>query len=89
MDINNKRLQSLDNVFNSRWNARNNAIGEVERRKAHLNRMFNTPDKQSQRKEILYQNSVEGRVKALNDRMSAMNTANKINRMNNFKNGFK
>lgn len=85
MNINNKRLQSLDNVFNSRWNARNNAINEVENRKQHLNRMFNVPDKNLQRKEILYQNSVEGQVKALNERMSALNQANKINRMNNFK----
>lgn len=85
MDLNNKRLQSLDNVFNSRWNARNNAIGEVERRKAHMNRMFNIQDKTNQRKEILYRNSVEGQVKSLNERMSAMNQNNRINRMNNFK----
>ena len=85
MELNNKRLQSLDNVFNQRWNARNNAIGEVERRKQHLNRMFNIQDKTSQRKEILYQNSVEGQVKALNERMSGLNQGNRMNRMNNFK----
>ena len=85
MDLNNKRLQSLDKVFDSRWNARKNAIGEVERRKAHMNRMFNIPDKTSQRREMLYQNSVEGQVKSLNERMSAMNQNNRINRMNNFK----
>lgn len=85
MDLNNKRLQSLDSVFNNRWNARNNAIGEVERRKAHMNRMFNIQDKSLQRKQILYQNSVEGQVKSLNERMSAMNQNNRINRMNNFK----
>ena len=85
MDLNNKRLQSLDSVFNSRWNARNNAVGEVERRKAHMNRMFNIQDKASQRREMLYQNSVEGQVKSLNERMSAMNQNNRINRMNNFK----
>ena len=85
MDLNNKRLQSLDKVFDSRWNARKNAVGEVERRKAHMNRMFNIQDKNVQRKEMLYQNSVEGQVKSLNDRMNAMNQNNRVNRMNNFK----
>jgi hypothetical protein len=82
MDLNNKRLQSLDQVFNSRWNARRNAIGEVERRKAHMNRMFNIPDKSARRNEMLYQNSVEGQVKSLNERMGALN---QVNRMNKFK----
>lgn len=85
MEGNNKRLQSLDNVFNSRWNARNNAIGEVERRKEHINRMFNIHDKNEQRKQILYQNSVEGQVKSLNERMNALNQNNRFNRMNKFK----
>ena len=51
--------------------------------------MFNIKDKTDQRKEILYQNSVEGQVKSLNERMNAMNQGNRINRMNNFRNGFK
>ena len=51
--------------------------------------MFNIQDKSLQRQDILYQNSVEGQVKALNERINAANTGNKINRMNNFRNGFK
>ena len=41
------------------------------------------------KKDLLYQNSVDGQVKALNERINAMNEGNKINRMNNFRNGFK
>lgn len=87
---NNKRLEDLQTVFNHRWNAnKNKATSQVEARKAHFNRMFNIQEKTDQRKEILYQNSVEGQVKSLNERMGNMNKANQINRMNNFRNGFK
>ena len=57
--------------------------------KEHFNRMFNIKDKTDQRKEMLYQNSVQGQVNSLNERMNAMNQGNRINRMNNFRNGFK
>ena len=83
----NKRVQDLETVFNHRWTVnKNKATAQVEAKKQHFNRMFNIQD---QRKEILYQNSVEGQVKSLNERMSNMNAANKVNRMNNFRNGFK
>jgi len=89
MDIN-RRVQDTTEVFNRRWNANMNKANQaVQSRKEHFNRMFNINDKTNQRKEILYQNSVEGQVKNLNERMSVMNESNRINRMNNFKNGFK
>lgn len=89
MDLN-RRVQDPTQVFNRRWNANMNKANQaVNQRKEHFNRMFNINDKTNQRKEILYQNSVEGQVKNLNERMSVMNDANRINRMNNFKNGFK
>ena len=89
MDLN-RRVQDPTQVFNRRWNANMNKANQaVQSRKEHFNRMFNINDKTNQRKEILYQNSVEGQVKNLNERMSVMNDANRINRMNNFKNGFK
>ena len=89
MEIN-RRVQDVNTVFDSRWNVnKNKAMNAVNSRKEHFNRMFNINDKSNMRKDILYQNSVDGQVKALNERMSAMNEANKINRMNNFRNGFK
>ena len=89
MEIN-RRVQDSTEVFNRRWEVnRNKANNAVNERKEHFNRMFNIRDKSEQRREILYQNSVEGQVKSLNERMNAMNEANKINRMNNFRNGFK
>ena len=88
MEIN-RRLQDPTQVFDRRYNARNNATKEVEARKEHFNRMFNIRDKEDQRKEIRYQNSVDGQVKNLNERINTMNQGNRINRMNNFRNGFK
>ena len=89
MDIN-RRVQDPTQVFDRRWNANMNKANQaVQSRKEHFNRMFNINDKTNQRKEILYQNSVEGQLKNLNERMSVMNESNRINRMNNFKNGFK
>lgn len=89
MDIN-RRVQDTTQVFDRRWNANiNKANNAVNERKEHFNRMFNIRDKEDQRKEIRYQNSVEGQVKNLNERMNAINQGNRINRMNNFRNGFK
>ena len=89
MDLN-RRIQDTTEVFDRRWNANiNKANNAVNERKEHFNRMFNIKDIEDQRKEIRYQNSVEGQVKNLNERMNAMNQGNRINRMNNFRNGFK
>lgn len=89
MEIN-RRVQDVTEVFDRRWNVNKNKANEaVNDRKQHFNKMFNIQDKNDQRKEILYQNSVEGQVNALNERMNAMNQGNRINRMNNFRNGFK
>ena len=67
MEIN-RRVQDTTEVFDRRWNAnRSKANNEVEARKEHFNRMFNIQDKNDQRKEIMYQNSVEGQVKSLNE----------------------
>lgn len=89
MEIN-RRVQDATQVFDRRWIANKNKANEaVQQRKDHFNRMFNIQDKVDQRKEIMYQNSVEGQVNSLNERMNAMNQGNRINRMNNFRNGFK
>lgn len=86
----NKRVQDPTQIFDRRWTVnQNKATKQVEERKQHFNRMFNIKDKTDQRKEMLYQNSVEGQVNALNDRINSMNQGNRINKMNNFRNGFK
>ena len=88
MEIN-KRVQDPTKIFDNRWNARKNVTKAVEHRKEHFNKMFNIQNKDAVKKDILYQNSVNGQVNALNDRMHAANQANRINKMNNFRNGFK
>lgn len=86
----NNRVEDLTKVFDRRWAADKNKANEaVQQRKEHFNKMFNIQDKDAQRKDMLYQNSVNGQVNSLNERMNAMNQGNRINRMNNFKNGFK
>lgn len=89
MEIN-KRVQDTTRIFDRRWTVNKNKANEaVQQRKEHFNRMFNIQDKVDQRKEIMYQNSVEGQVNSLNERMDAMRQGNRINRMNNIRNGFK
>ena len=89
MEIN-RRVQDITQIFDRRYNANKNKANQaVQSRKEHFNRMFNINDKEDHRKEFRYQNSVEGQVKNLNDRMNAMNQGNRIDRMNNFRNGFK
>ena len=86
----NKRVQDPTQVFDRRWTVnQNKATKQVEERKEHFKRMFNIKDKTDQRKEMLYQNSVQGQVNSLNERMNAMNQGKRVNRMNNFRNGFK
>ena len=86
----NNRVEDLTKVFDRRWAADKNKANEaVQQRKEHFNKMFNIQDKDAQRKDMLYQNSVNGQVNSLNERMNAMNQGNRINRMNDFKNGFK
>jgi len=93
MNFNNKfnnRVQDTTQIFERRYNAKQNKANEpVASRKGHLNKMFNIKPKEDQRKELRYQNSVEGQVKALNERMNVQNQANRINRTNSFRNGFK
>lgn len=86
---NNKRLQDLTQVFDSRWNADKGRKEFLDERKEHMKRMFNIQDKQDYRKEILRANSVNGRIENLNDKMGAANNMQRMDRLNNFKNNFK
>ena len=86
----NKRVQDTTQIFDSRYNANKNKANQaVNSRKEHFNKMFNIKAKEDQKQELRYQNSVEGQVKSLNERMNIQNQANRINRTNSFRNGFK
>lgn len=92
MDFNNKRVQDVNQVFDRNWNVnRNNQERRefLDYRKEHFRKMYNIKDKTAQRAEILRANSVEGQVEALNSRMQAMNSGQRMNRMNNFKDSFR
>lgn len=88
----NKRVQDLSQVFDRNWNVnRNNQVRKefLDHRKDYFKKMYNIPDKNEQRREILKANSVNGRVQNLNERMNNMNSGQRIARMNDLKNGFK
>lgn len=88
MDFNNKRVQDVNQVFDRNWNVNKNNQERrefLDYRKEHFRKMYNIKDKADKRAEILRANSVEGQVEALNNRMQAMNSGQRINRMNNFR----
>ena len=92
MDFGNKRVQDLTQVFNRNYQVNKTNGGSnnaVNQRKEFFNRMYNIKDKESKREEILRSNSVDGQVKALNDRINAMNGSQNRNRMNDFRNNFR
>ena len=92
MEFGNKRVQDLSQVFNRNYQVNKNNGGSnnvVRERNDFFNRMYNIKDKQTKREEILKANSVDGQVKALNDRMNAMNGSQNRNRMNDFRNNFR
>ena len=88
----NKRVQDLSQVFDRTWNTNRNNVERKEflaNRRDYFNQMHNIPDKNAQRQEILRANSVNGQVQSLNERMSHMNSGQRMARMNDFRNGFK
>lgn len=88
----NKRVQDLTQVFDSRWKVNNDYQGRKEfldNRKEHFNKLYNIKDKSEKRQEILRANSVDGRVENLNQRINAVNSSERINKMNNFKSNFR
>ena len=92
MDFNNRRVQDINQVFDRNWNVnRNNQERRefLDYRKEHFRKMYNIKDKTDQRAEILRANSVDGQIEALNSRMQAMNSGEKINRISNIKNNFR
>ena len=83
----NRRTEDLTQIFDKRWNA--NKVGlknQIAAQQNQINKMFDAKqEKPSRRQDILYQNSINGQVNTLNERMSAMQN----NRINNFRNGLK
>ncbi len=87
-----RRVQDVSQVFDRNWKANHNTKEQKEfldKRKQHFNKMYNIPDKEDRRKEILKANSVEGQVNRLAERMNAADFGNRMGKMNDFKNNFR
>ncbi len=85
----NKKVSDVSQVFDQQWNVNHNYQETkqiIENRKQHFNKMYNIQDKEERKKEILKANSVDGRVKRLEENMKAANGANLLGKMNDFKN---
>ncbi len=78
-----RRQEDLETVFNNRWKANNyntNGVKEqINQNKEHFNRMYNIKSKEDQKREILRQNSVNGRLERLQQDMDAMFSNNRNN----------
>lgn len=85
--MNNKRLQDLNNVFDSRWKANNyryNGVEEnIKNNNEHFNRMYNIKSREEKKQEIMHANSVDGRLENLNNKMSVLDMYKRNN--NNFR----
>lgn len=87
-----KRVNDVEKVFDKCWQAnhnRENVKQYSEDRKKHFQKMYNIKDKEEHKKEVLEFHSVNGRVKRLEDNMNAANAANKLDKMNSFRNNFR
>lgn len=87
----NKRRQDVTEVFDRRWQVNNNYQEKkqfLDDRKQHFNKLYNIKDKDERKQEILWANSVDGRIESLNQRMNAVNSNERMARRNDFKNNF-
>ena len=80
IDIKKDRIPDLQQVFDQRWKANNynqNGIKEkIEHRDDQLKKMFNAKPKDTWNKEILQANSVNGKVKNLQDSINSLKAFN-------------
>lgn len=87
-----KRTQDLTDVFDSHWNVNHNYKERKEfldSRKEHLDKMYDVKGKKTQRKEILWINSVDGQIEKMNKKIDAVVSNDRIVRRNDFKNNFR
>lgn len=88
----NQRLQDTSQIFEKQWKANhnyNNIKEYNEGRKKHFNQMYNIQEKEERQEELLRMTSVDGRLERLTEKMNAAKNTHNIEKMNNFKNGFK
>ena len=89
----NKKVQDLTQVFDSRWKVNNDYEGRkdfLDKRKEHLRKMYNVPEKISKSKDVRFKvNEIEQKKQNLNQKMNAVNSCERINRINNLKNNFR
>lgn len=87
-----KRVKDVSQVFDSQWNVNHN-YQEVKKfhdnRRAHFNQIYNIQEREERKKEILRINSVDGKLEALNEKMSAADANERLQRRNDFKNNFR
>lgn len=88
----NRREQDVSQVFDRQWNVNHN-YQEVkkfhENRRKHFSKMYNIPDKEQRKQEILEANSVNGRVKRLEENMRGTEKTVRSFNINEFKNNFR
>ena len=83
-----RRVNDVSQVFDSQWNVNHNYQGQkqfLDARKKHFDRMHNIVDKEERKKEILQANSVEGRVRRLEENMKAASGNELLRNRNNFR----
>lgn len=88
----NKRVKDVSQVVDSQWSVNHNYSERkqfLDNRKEHFKKMYNIQDREDHKREILYTNSVDGRLERLNQKIDAMNASERLTRRNNFKNNFK
>ena len=83
-----KRVSDIEKVVDSQWKANHN-YSQIKNlndsRKDHFNRMFNIKDKETRDREIREANSIDGKLKRLDDNMKAMRGNDLLRNRNPFR----
>ena len=70
-----RKTPDIEQVFNQRWQANNYRLNgikdKIQNEKATFNRINNIKPKEEIRKEVLEANSINGRLKRLNESIAA------------------
>ena len=83
-----RKVNDIETVFNQNWNANHNyqELKKMrENRQQHFNHLHGIKDKEERKKEILAANSIEGRVKRLEENMRASQGNELLRNRNNFR----
>lgn len=83
-----RKVNDIETIFNQNWQANHNhqEIKKMkENQQNHWNHLYNVKDKEERKKEILTTNSVEERVKRLEENMRASQGNELFRSRNNFR----